>query len=1071
VVLTHLYSFSGGNDGANPNGLTLASNGFLYGTTQHGGTYNLGTIFSTKSGRTLLSLYSFRGETDGATPFAGLIEGAGGRLYGTAFQGGAFDNGTVFRLNLRGGGFTNLVSLNIPIGDLPYAGLTAGLDGNFYGAGYQGGTAGGAVLAGTVFKMTPAGALTTIFSFAGGASDGGFPHASLTRGADGNLYGTTHKGGAFNFGTVFRVTTNGNFTTLASFDNTNGASSYAALARAEDGDLYGTTAFGGSSSNGTIFKISPGGQFTNVYSFSGGVGGAQPMAGLFAAGDGNLYGTTAYGGAFGFGTIFRMLPNGGITNLAHFDGIHGASPQAPLADGLDGNLYGTTQYGGTNGNGTIFQIAFDSAPQIVTSPGSQLVFTGAGVNLSVAVTGSRPLVYQWKANGTNVLDGGNISGSTTRILTFNGVTTNNTGIYSVVVSNSLGWAQSADATLTVTSSPPLIATQPTNVTISPGGTAIFSVNAVGTEPLSYQWRSNGFNLADGGNVSGSGSSALTIVNATEGNNATYSVLVSNSLGSVVSTNAVLAVIPASAPGTRLATLYSFATGPGGYNPNGLVVGTNGVMYGTTRFGGVPGTVFSVSTNGTVIAPFASFHGTNGSQPRAAPVAATDGNLYGTTQFGGTNSSGCIFRLRYDGALNSIYIFPCDQNGCTDGANPFAPLVQGLDGNLYGATTAGGTDGFGTLFKITTNGALTTLYSFTNGTDGIGPTNGMIQATDGNFYGVTSAGALGRGNVFKMTPNGSFTNLYTFNGGPNGGGPQGLIQGSDGYFYGTTAQSSISSFQLYGIIFRMDAKGNLGPLYTLNLGDGHYPAAGLVEASDGNFYGTTYSDGFGGRGTLFRIAPNGAFTTLASFDGFNTGANPAAALVQGPDGNLYGTTTTGGWGGRGTVFRLAFTSAPQIVAQPANQAAWPGATARFFVTVAGASPLSYQWRRNGTNLTDGINLLGTTQRTLTLSNISFADGGTYSVVVSNALGSATSDGALLSVLFPPVFQTATKSGNSLFLTWSAVQGQRYQLQFRADLKSGNWVNLGGQRTATGATISVSDPIGSNSQRFYRVILLP
>jgi len=1068
VLLTTLYAFSSGNDGANPNGLILATNGFLYGTTQHGGANDLGTIFRMKPAGLFSSLYSFAGDTNGAIPFSSLTEGPYG-FYGTTIQGGDFDNGTVYRIDPRGG-FRNLVSLNIPTGDLPFAGLTLGLDGYFYFACYQGGASG----RGAIFKMHPNGLLTlspTIYSFTGGASDGGFPHASLTLGVDGNFYGTTHKGGAFNFGTVFRITTNGTLTTLVSFDNSNGASSYAALARAEDGNLYGTTAFGGSSSNGTIFKINAAGQFSNVYSFAG---GAQPMAGLFLASDGNLYGTTANGGAFGFGTVFRMLPDGSITNLVHFDGIHGASPQVPLADGPDGNLYGTTQYGGASGNGTIFQIRFESAPQIVTPPISQTVFAGARVNLSVAVTGSRPLIYQWKEYGTNLVDGGNISGSTTRTLIFNGVTTNNAGIYSVAVSNALGSAQSSDATLSVTSSPPIILTQPTNVTMSPGGAAIFAVGAIGSQPLSYQWRSNGFNLADGGNLSGATSSALTILSVTEGNNAIYSVQVSNALGSVLSTNAVLTIIPASASGTRLTTLYSFTGGISGNTPNGLALGTNGLLYGTTQLG--PGSVFSVNTNGTVIAPLVSFGGTNGSLPRSGLVLASDGNFYGTTQTGGTSSEGTIFRLTHSGTLTSLFSFTGDINtGFPDGAEPYAPLVEGADGNLYGATTVEGGHGFGTLFKITPNGSFTTVYSFTNGTDGIGPTSGLIQALDGNFYGVTSGGSLARGNVFRMNTNGIVTNLYTFNGANNGGEPNALVQGTDGYFYGTTAHSSLGSLPFYGIILRMDAKGNLGPLYTLNFNDGHYPAAGLVQASDGNFYGTTHDGGaFGsglGNGTIFRIAPNGAFATLASFDGFNGGAHPAAALVEGPDGNLYGTTTTGGWGGKGTVFRLGYTSTPQIITQPANQPLWPGATATFYVTVSGANPFSYQWRKNGNNLTNGFNMFGATGRILTVSNVTFADAGTYSVVVSNGLGNATSDAPQLTILFPPQFQTVTRLNTSLILTWSAVQGQRYQLQYKADLKSANWVNLGSQRTATNAIITVSDPIASNSQRFYRVFMLP
>jgi uncharacterized repeat protein (TIGR03803 family) len=676
-------------------------------------------------------------------------------------------------------------------------------------------------------------------------------------------------------------------------------------------------------------------------------------------------------------------------------------------------------------------------------------------------------------------DGGNISGANTRILTFSGVTTANAGIYSVVVSNALGSAHSADATLSVTSSPPLIVTQPTNVTVSPGGTAVFAVNAIGNQPLSYQWRSNGLNITDGGKISGSSSSVLTILNATENFSAAYSALVTNALGSVPSTGAVLSVIPVSAPGTRLSTLYSFTRPKDGGAPNALTLGTNGILYGTTQSRGryFAGTVFTVSTNGAVAAPLATFTGTNGSHPSSLTLG-TDGNFYGTTQSGGTNSdgdvnyAGTVFRLSTDGALNDLYSF----TGDIDGANPYAPLVQASNGNFYGATTEAGSVGYGTLFSISPVGAFNALYSFTNGSDGTGPLAALIQATDGNLYGVTGGGgAANLGSIFRVSSNGAPVNFYSFPGGQNGSRPNALVQGDDGNFYGTTMASSIGPFQFYGIIFRITLNGQFSILYTLNTADGHYPHAGLIQASDGNFYGTTFNGGaFGsgfGNGTIFRIAPNGAFATLASFDGFNDGLNPSAALVEGPDGALYGTTTAGGWGGQGTVFRLRYTSAPQIIMQPANQTAWPGGAVTFFVTVAGASPFSYQWQRNGTNLANGVGISGATGRILTLTNLTVANAGTYSVVVSNSLGSVAGTGALLTVLFPPAFQTATRSNNTFALSWSATQGQKYQLQFKTNLNSSNWFNLGSAITATGATVTTSDFIGSNSQRFYRVILLP
>src|SRR5262249_32382605 len=298
------------------------------------------------------------------------------------------------------------------------------------------------------------------------------------------------------------------------------------------------------------------------------------------------------------------------------------------------------------------------------------------------------------------------------------------------------------------SSAPIIVVQPTNVFISIGAAATFTISAIGNLPLAYQWRSNGFNLADSGNFSGSSSSALTIRAAREGNNRTYSVLVSNAVGSALSTGAVLTVSPVSAPGTRLATLYSFAGNNNGGTPNGLVVATNGILYGTTQFGGAAncGTVFSISTNGAVTAPLVSFSGINGLSPRAALIQGADGYFYGTTPSGGTNFLGNVFRMSSSGTLTNLYSF----SGNFDGSNPYAPLLQASNGNFYGFATSGGTNGYGTVFRINSNGTFTALYSFNNGIDDSGPTAGLIQGSDGYFYGVNSGGGFSRmGRVYRL----------------------------------------------------------------------------------------------------------------------------------------------------------------------------------------------------------------------------------------------------------------------------------------------------------------------------------
>jgi uncharacterized repeat protein (TIGR03803 family) len=213
-----------------------------------------------------------------------------------------------------------------------------------------------------------------------------------------------------------------------------------------------------------------------------------------------------------------------------------------------------------------------------------------------------------------------------------------------------------------------------------------------------------------------------------------------------------------------------------------------------------------------------------------------------------------------------------------------------------------------VFKISAAGALTPLYSFTGGADGGGPA-GLVQGSDGNLYGTTFLGGANyAGTVFKFNPAGTLTTLYGFTGGADGGNPSaGLVQGSDSDFYGTTLLGGTYSF---GTVFKISSAGALTNLYSFAGGaDGASPYAGLVQGSDGNLYGTTLGGGTsstncpGTCGTVFKISSAGALTNLYSFTGGADGASPYAGLVQGSDGNLYGTTYTGGANDDGTVFKM------------------------------------------------------------------------------------------------------------------------------------------------------------------------
>jgi uncharacterized repeat protein (TIGR03803 family) len=396
------------------------------------------------------------------------------------------------------------------------------------------------------------------------------------------------------------------------------------------------------------------------------------------------------------------------------------------------------------------------------------------------------------------------------------------------------------------------------------------------------------------------------------------------------------------PAQTLTTLQSF-DGTNGAAPQGtLVQGIDGNFYGTTVDGGNfnslcgsgCGTVFKIAPSGA-LTTLHSFDGTDGQLPSAGLVQGTDGSFYGTTAYGGTNRSGTVFKITSSGALTTLYNF-CSQSNCPDGANPVAPLAQGLDGSFYGTTVDGGANLDGTIFKITPNGTLATLYMFCSQAkckDGDGPDAGLVQVSNGDFYGTTEYGGdsenceLGCGTIFRITPSGTLTTLHSFDF-TDGEGPVGTLAWvAEGSFYGITYAGGTSNAcpSNCGTVFSITPSGSLTTLHSFDDTDGRYPFAALVQGTDGNFYGTTYNGGansqfpcIGGCGTLFVISPSGTLTTLYSFCSLNDCADgyaPYAALIQGTNGTFYGTTQSGK--ASGTVFSLSVGLRPFVEVQPTS----------------------------------------------------------------------------------------------------------------------------------------------------------
>jgi len=377
----------------------------------------------------------------------------------------------------------------------------------------------------------------------------------------------------------------------------------------------------------------------------------------------------------------------------------------------------------------------------------------------------------------------------------------------------------------------------------------------------------------------------------------------------------------------LTTLHSFDSTDGSRPAAGLVQATNGGLYGTTEYGGANtyGTVFKITRSGA-LTTLHNFDDTDGAASVAPLVQATNGNLYGTTSGGGVMFAGTVFKITPSGTLATLYSFAPEP----DGNEPFAGLVQATDGNLYGTTAYGGPENDGTVFKITPSGTLTTIYNFcsqSNCTDGNESFAPLVQAIDGNLYGTTiNGGTVGGGTIFKITPSGTLTTVYNFCSQvscADGASPYaGLVQAANGDFYGTT---DVDGANGEGTVFKITSGGTLTTLHSFDGTDGFIVQAGLVQATDGNFYGTTEQGGADSGGTIFKITPSGTLTTVYNFcsqTSCTDGSHPYAQLVQATDGNLYGTTYYGGTSvactaGCGTVFGLSVGLGPFVETLPTS----------------------------------------------------------------------------------------------------------------------------------------------------------
>jgi uncharacterized repeat protein (TIGR03803 family) len=714
---------------------------------------------------------------------------------------------------------------------------------------------------------------TTVKSFGIPGNVSGFDPASApVQGADGTLYGTTPDGEGSIAGVVYKVQPDGSgFTALKLFTNSvEGSSPYAGLVLYSN-VLFGTTTAGGASNQGTVFRLNiDGSGFTVLKSFTGNDGTA-PYAELTLSGT-ILYGVTENGGSSSNGTIFSINTDGtGYTVLKEFAGSDGSRPNRLIF--LNGLLYGTTYQGGSSNAGIVFRIGADGSGYTVLK---EFAFSGSdGALPQGGLTGSGGDLY-----GVTSYGGPGNYGTIFKI------STNGTSF--VALTNFIPQAFEPETGLT------FAANALYGTTYSGGKGTVFKVG-----------------------IDGTGFTVLTTFRDTNGAFPTAGVLVS---GGVLYSTTSSGPVTYPTVGLSYGTLFRLnADGSGhtilkkfaysdGVSPYGDLTISNGVIYGTTEDGGTSenGTVFRMNTNGTGYTTLKNFDGlpNDGTRPES-DVVLSDGVLFGTTVEGGSPSNGgTVFRVNADGTGYAV-LKALPDNG--PGGSYGGLVLSG--GVLYGTThgSGGNTGDEGTVFSINSDGTGYTVLKSFSISDGAVPYAGLTPS-NGVLYGTTVAGGANtyHGTVFKLNTDGSgFTILKSF-AGADGRWPYGRLTLADNVLYGTTA---LGGDWDNGTVFRVNTDGTGFQVLKSFTGgeDGSEPQSRVILVG-GVLYGTTTYGGSSGKGTVFQMNSDGSgFMVLKSFSGGIDGGNPYYSGATLSGNMLYGTTSTGGLMGEGTVFSIDLSS--------------------------------------------------------------------------------------------------------------------------------------------------------------------
>lgn len=862
----------------------------------------------------------------------------------------------------------------------------------------------------------------------------------------------------------------------------------ASLLRGSDGNLFGTAYSGGPSNFGCVFKITTnGGGYTVLHYFSGS-DGANPEGGLLEASDGNLYGTTFSGGISNVGCVFRVDKFGdNYSVLKQFSGgvADGANPSAALSEATNGVLFGTTYTGGNFTNGTIFSINKNGTGYTVLTHFAGT--NGANPSTSLLSASDGRLYGTTDAGGTSsngTVFAVNLDGSDfTNLVHFTGTGGDGASPLADLI-------EGVDGALYGTT--------------YLGGTS----NAGTIYKLNQDGGGYAVLLQFAGATSGDGENPFAALKLA-GDGALYGT---TQLGGTNGGGTIFKLNP-DGGGYSILRHFSVTGGEGRYPQCALVETPEGMLCGTTASGGngEGGTVFTLNKDAsgfTTVKGFYAFAGGDGFYPVDTLLGASDGEIYGTTVKGGEYNFGSLFRVNVDGsAYQVLHHF----GSGLDGADPRGGLVEGTNGLLYGATYSGGTSNAGTIFSVNKNGSdYTVLLNFgANTNDAKNPFGGLIQAADGRFFGTTVLGGTNNaGTIFRINSDGgSYAILLSLGGAANS--PTNpfcrLVELPTGTFFGTTAFGGTNGA---GTIFKINQDGSGFSMLRSFAKDasGWQPFTGVIPASDGLLYGTTYVSTQAGKGTLYRIATNGTgfavsavlpdgscrAALLETADGkllglacgggslgyggvftvnkdgtgyslnrlFGTNATdglfPKSSLTQTSDGSIFGTTGAGGIGW-GTLYVQQ--QPPYFFIQPQSMVVLGGSSLVLSGSAGGGWPAPvYQWFFNGSTL------VSATSSNLLINPVGLAQAGSYQLVISNSFGSVTSVVAAVSA-----YDFKWTNQQPAFTVAGPLLGG-YRIDFRNDLTSG-WATLTNFSLVTSPS-QVSDASAyGQPQRFYRLVFAP